>query len=220
LENAPQLGYVGPLAPIIAAIIGALITAVVAYFLLARRKILSFWIADSEDVTLPLRRHHSDISVKVSGREFQNLNRASIFVKNTGNTSIAPCAFDVEIPGEHIQFLAELTTKDPDLRRAIEITWDESQVTNDPRFHFRVSPFLNATESFEVLFYFDKETNKRNIHCRIEETKTKIKQGPHLSIADIWAQSEIKPHIIAMAAAMAATMAAVVLYDVIHRIIT
>jgi hypothetical protein len=220
LENAPQLGYVGPVAPIVAAIIGAFITAAVAYFFLARRKILSFWVADSEDVTLPLRRHHSDISVKVSGREFQNLNRARIFVKNTGNTSIVPCVFDVEIPGEHNQFLAELTTKDPDLRRAIEITWDEPQVTNDPRFHFRVSPFLNAKESFEVLFYFDKETNKCNIHCRIEDTKTKIKRGPHVSIADIWAQSEIIQLIIGLVALMAAAIAAGVLYNVIHRIIT
>jgi hypothetical protein len=141
-------------------------------------------------------------------------------VKNTGNTPIAPCPFDVEIPGEHNQFLAELTTKDPDLRRAIEITWDEPQVRNDPRFHFRVSPFLNPKESFEILFYFDKETNKCKIHCRIEETKTKIKRGPHLSIADIWAQSEIIPQIIGAVAAGAAAMAAVGLYAVIHRIIT
>lgn len=195
LETVPQIGYVGPLAPIIGAIIGALITAVIGYFFIAKRKILSFWIADSEDITLPLRRHHSDISVKVSGREFQNLNRASVLVKNTGNTSIAPCRFDIEMPGEHFQFLAELTTRDADLRKAIQITWDEPQVTNDPRFHFQVSPFLNAKESFEVLLYFDKEAHKCNIHCRMEDTKIKLKRGPHLSIKEILSQSEITANI-------------------------
>jgi hypothetical protein len=138
---------------------------------------MSFWIAASEDITLPLRRHHSDISVKVGGREYQNLNRASVFVKNTGNTPIAPCQFDIEMPGEHFQFLAELITRDADLRKAIQITWDEPQVTNNPRFHCQVSPFLNAKESFEVLLYFDKEAHKCNIHCRIEDTKIRLNEA-------------------------------------------
>jgi hypothetical protein len=201
MESVPQIGYVGPLAPIIGGIIGALITAVVGYFFIAKRKILSFWITDSEDITLPLRRHHSDISVKVSGREFQNLNRARVFVRNTGNTSIAPCRFDIEMPGEHIQFLAELTTRDADLRNAIQITWDEPQVTNNPRFYFQVSPFLNAKESFEVLLYFDKETQKCIVHCRIEDTKIKLKRGPHLSIKEILSQSEITANILQVTAA-------------------
>jgi hypothetical protein len=66
LENAPQLSYIGPVAPIIGAIVGSVITAVVAYFFLAKRQSITFWVGDSEDITLPLRRQHRDISFTVT----------------------------------------------------------------------------------------------------------------------------------------------------------
>jgi hypothetical protein len=157
----------------------------VTYFVVVKRKSVAFWVSDGEDVTLPLRRHHKDIVFKVSGREFLNLNRANVFVKNTGNTSIAGFKFDIEIPGTHQQYLAELIVDDAALRNAINITWDEPPLTADPMFHIAVAPFFNKREWFKVLVYSDGETTKCKIHCRVEDVKTKIKSGPHISIADL-----------------------------------
>jgi hypothetical protein len=103
-----------------------------------------------------------------------------VFIKNTGNTSISPCHFDIEIPGEHHQFLAELTTQDPDLRSAIEITWDEPQVTRDPRFHFRISPLLNSKEAFEVLLYFDKKRTDAVYIVGLKIQELRLNEG-HIS---------------------------------------
>jgi hypothetical protein len=71
----PDLTPIQPIAAIIGALITAAVSALVTYSLVAKRKTVTFWVSESEDVTLPLRRHHNDIVFKVSGREFLNLNR-------------------------------------------------------------------------------------------------------------------------------------------------
>jgi hypothetical protein len=130
--ETPQLSYIGPLAPIIGAIIGAVITAVVGYFFLAKRQSITFWVADSEDITLPLRREHRDIIFTVGDMKFANVNRGSIWVKNTGNSAIEKLAFDITIPETHEQFLPLIVTHDTRLRKSIEYEQDNPEKIHDP----------------------------------------------------------------------------------------
>ena len=181
LENAPQIGYVGPLAPIIGAVIGAAITAVVSYFFLTKRKSVTFWVANTEDITLPLRRHHKDIAFTVSGRSFFNLNRGSVVVKNTGNATIEDLAFDILIPDNHQEYIAEVVSDNPDLRNSIQITWSDLPASTNPRAHCKISSFLNYKELFQVLIYFDGVTGACQVHCRIKDSRVKLKRGEYVS---------------------------------------
>jgi hypothetical protein len=59
----------GPIAPIVGAIVGACITAGVTYFFIYKRKVVTFWVSETEDLTLPLRQHHSFVRFKVGDSE-------------------------------------------------------------------------------------------------------------------------------------------------------
>jgi hypothetical protein len=166
----------GPLATIIGAVIGAAVT----YFLVVKRRRLVFWVAPSEDLTSSLRSHHNRITVTVGGQGFFNLNRGTIYVENIGNTSIDPFAFDVEIPGKHEGYLAELVGGEPQLREAISITTDQPPPTMNPALHVQLSSFFNPKESFKLAVFFDGDAVDCTIQCRVADVKTKVKYGEYL----------------------------------------
>jgi hypothetical protein len=112
-----QIPLVGPLAPVIGAIVGGLIGACVTYRLVVKRKALAFRISESEDLTLALRQHHKFIAFKLGDKEMLNLNRSSVVVRNAGNVSIGNVAFAVGINGNHDVALAEVSGGSVDLRR-------------------------------------------------------------------------------------------------------
>jgi hypothetical protein len=173
----------GPIAPIVGAIVGACITAGVTYFFIYKRKVVTFWVSETEDLTLPLRQHHSFVRFKVGDSELANLNRARVVVKATGNTAISNLTFDIEIPGAHPMYLAEHHAESPKLYHAIQIDWDKPPKTSDPRFHITV-PFLNPKEKFDILVFFDERSDRCNIHCRIEDVRAPVKRGDYFSIFD------------------------------------
>ena len=70
----------GPIAPIVGAIIGACITAGVTYLFIYKRKVVTFWVSETEDLTLPLRQHHSFVIFKVANFEILNQVRSQIRV--------------------------------------------------------------------------------------------------------------------------------------------
>jgi hypothetical protein len=174
-----DLSSIQPMAPLVSAIITAAMSFVVAYFIIAKRKKVAFWIEPSVDLTLPLRRHHKHMVFKIDDRDFLNLNTAAVFVKNGGNTSIGNFKFDIEIPGQHGQCLAELVEVDDELRKAVNITWDEPWSDNNPRFHIAISPFFNRKETLKVMFYFNNTTVNCNVYCRIEDVIVKISRGQY-----------------------------------------
>lgn len=173
-----------PIATIVSALISAAAGAVATYFIIAKRKAVTFWVTETEDVTLPLRKHNNAISFKVSGREFLNLNRSEVFIKNTGNTSIADFRFDIEIPNLHHEYMAEVIVDNSDLQKAVKLNFDEPRVDVDPMIRFNIVPFFNGSESFKVLVYSDGVTKDCKIHCRVQDVKTRIKSGPYMSFMD------------------------------------
>jgi hypothetical protein len=189
MENV-QFNFVGPLAPIIGAIVGALITAAITYFILTKRRSLGFWVTHTEDLTSSLRRHHQQIVVSVGGQPFLNLNRATVFVKNTGNVSIGDFRFDIEIPGEHKGYLADVDVKDADLRKAIQITTDQPPPSYNPALHVNVSSFINAGEAFKIGLFFDNESVDCVVRCRIADVRAKVKWGEPLGLRDIFRTDE------------------------------
>jgi hypothetical protein len=169
-----QIPLVGPLAPVIGAIVGGLIGAFVTYRMVVKRKVLSLRISESEDLTLALREHHRFMSFRIGDKEMLNLNRCSVTVRNVGNVSIANVAFNVVIDGKHGVSLAEVSAGNIKLRDEIRIEKVGDNI--DPLFNVSV-PYLNAKESFEVDLFFDGATNKCNAYCRMEDVTVKIHRG-------------------------------------------
>jgi hypothetical protein len=177
--------FVGPIAPIIGAVIGAMIAAAVTYYLVVKRKSLGFWITKTEDLTSSLQRHHQQIVVSVGGQGFLNLNRASVLIKNTGNTSIGDFKFDIHIPGEHQGYLSNVVVADNDLRDAITITSEQPARTVGPSLHVNVASFLNAGELFKISMFFDGAPTNCEVRCRIADVKSKVRSGEPLEIRDL-----------------------------------
>src|SRR5262245_21523708 len=93
-----------PIQPV-AAIIGALITAGIAsavtFFVVVKRKVVTFWVAPTIELTGEMKKQHERISFKIDDKEFRDLHRAQVSVRNTGNAAISNFCFDILIPGEH-----------------------------------------------------------------------------------------------------------------------
>jgi hypothetical protein len=173
IPYAPFITILGP-------IIGAIIGAVVTYFIVVKRRKASFSISKSEDVTLPLHREHRNIVFKIGNQEMTNLNRASILVKNTGNTVISNFQFDIEVPGVHRNALADKLSENKQLHDAIDIEFDQPLRPTGPLFHIKV-PFFNPKETFEVVLFFDGITTDCNVRCRMEDLRCKIRRTDYLS---------------------------------------
>jgi hypothetical protein len=109
-----------------------------------------------------------------------------VVVKNTGNVSIENFTFDVEMPGEHKGYLADVLADHGELRKAISITTDQPPPTLNPTFHVKVAGFLNPRESFKMAIFFDEEAVDCKVRCRVADVKAKVKSGEHVGIRDIW----------------------------------
>lgn len=160
-----------PLITIFGPIIGAIIGAGVTYFLVIKRKRVTFWLAHSEDLTTLLRSHRRIISIKVDDKDVRTLNRTKVAVKNTGNTTIAGLTFQVVILGEHGFVAPEVSAGDVKLEQAIQ-----TELTKGPDPYVVVTvPFLNPKEAFEVQIFFDGKTGDCEVHCRMEDVSVKFK---------------------------------------------
>jgi hypothetical protein len=169
-----------PLVTIFGPIIGAIIGALVTYFVVVKRKTVTFWISKSDDLTLPLRQEHDLIVFKIGERAMPNLNMARIHVKNTGNTPIKDFGFDIEIPGSHPHYLAKTIVDDRKIKESISIDWDDPAKPTGPQFHVKM-PFLNYRNDFKVAVYFDGTTSECNVHCWLEDVRTRVKRGEYVS---------------------------------------
>ena len=134
-----DLTLLGPLSPIIGAVIGAVIASLVTYFIVVRRKYLMFWIIKSNDIAFPLRQQamllRQFFSIKIGDRRFHNLNKSTVPVKNIGNIAIQHLSFDVVIPGEHTA-VAVASARNLDLRRSVQVEskYDDIKIPIDPMY--------------------------------------------------------------------------------------
>jgi hypothetical protein len=167
---------VGPLAPIVAALVSAGIGAAITFLFTHKRKRLAFTIRKSEDLTSPLRQHHGLISFRFGLREVSSLNRAVVRVRNTGNTTIKDVKFDITLFGSHPFYLSEVSLRDPAMVRGIKTERPMGDSSNSPALNV-TADFLNPKESFEILIYFDGEVEQPDVYCRMEEVKIIKRQG-------------------------------------------
>jgi hypothetical protein len=153
----------------------------VTYYIVVRRKYVVFWISKSDDITLPLRQEGMRVrqffSFKLGDREFRNLNKSTVRVKNKGNVAIQNLSFDVVILGEHTA-LPGISAKNHRIARSVEV---KSEIENrvDPIFAIS-TPYLNPKEAFEIDLFFDGEADECRVYCRMEDVKIKIKGGDPL----------------------------------------
>jgi hypothetical protein len=176
-----DLTLLGPLSPIIGAVIGAVIASLVTYFIVVRRQYLMFWILKSNDIAFPLRQQamllRQFFSIKIGDREFHNLNKSTVRVKNIGNIAIQHLSFDVVIPGEHTA-VAVASARNLDLRRSVQVEskYDDIKIPIDPMYAISTS-YLNPKESFEIALFFDGKVDECEVYCRMEDVKIKIRRG-------------------------------------------
>jgi hypothetical protein len=182
---------IGPAAPIVGAIAGAIIGAVVTLYFVLKRKRVAFYVTPSEDITIPLQQHKRHIGFKLGDRELLNLNRGSVLVVNRGNTAIQDFTFDIVINGDHQFAAAELNSDDVKLVNAVKIVDRESKQPYDPIFHVSI-PFLNPGESFEVVLFFDGTTNDCQVYCRMEDMKFKVVRAQKSDVLDLLGSTSIK----------------------------
>jgi hypothetical protein len=197
-----QINFVGPIAPILGAIVGGLITLVVTYALVIKRKSLGFWVSKAEDLTSSLRRHHNQIVVSVGGQSFLNLNRAMVEVENRGNVALENFKFEIEVAGEHKGYLADVIADEEDLRKGITITKNDTGPVEHPRFQVNVAGFLNPKEQFRVAVFFDGEVSDCVVRCRIPDVKAKVRRAedrvPLSTLLRIWTGWFVAAIVVAM----------------------
>src|ERR1700738_1294001 len=92
--------WVVAVATIIAVIFGGFVT----YFFdryRATRRSLRFVIGDAERISEGLRKHGNFIEIKIGDNIIENLNVATVTVKNDSNVPLENITFDLVIPGIH-----------------------------------------------------------------------------------------------------------------------
>ena len=166
------LPLVAILGPIAAATITLLVTR-----RWQKAKRVTFWVDESEDLTLPLKRSEQVVVLEIGQYRGFEFNRSVVTVKNTGHAAIKDFTFHIVIPGEHALAMAQVRSSDPKLREAAKIDREThgSPVYN-PNFTATV-PFLNQKEMFDVLIFFDKDVIDCFVSCRMEEVRVIVKRG-------------------------------------------
>ena len=143
-------------------------------------------MTSTEDLTRSLQGHNHQIVVSVDGQGFLNLNRATVHAKNTGNVSLESLKFDIEIPGEHHSYLANLIEGDRELRRVVDIAMDQPPAYFNPTFHVNVGSFLNANEVLGIAVFFDNAAYDCIVRCRLPGVKTRTRVGKPLTRREFW----------------------------------
>jgi hypothetical protein len=162
----------GPVAPVLGGIVGALITAVVSYFFIFKRRRVTFWIQNTRNLTEGMRPF---VAITMEGSEVIELNRASVVVENSGNTSLKDFEFEVRIPGHHGNCVGKAESTQPLLERAVKV--EKSHSSTSEILVKVLVPFFNPKEVFEVVLFFDNKADECEVRCRMEETDVKIKRG-------------------------------------------
>ena len=99
----------GPTAPIVGAVAGALMTAAVSYFFVFKRRRVTFWVRPAMNLSGLLRPF---VKMLMNGVEIDALYRAEVVVVNSGNTSIKDVGFEIRVPGQHQHCLAQAEAAD------------------------------------------------------------------------------------------------------------
>jgi hypothetical protein len=165
----PELG---PIAPILGGVVGALIAATVSYFFVFKRRRVVFWIQKTRNLTDGMKPF---VAVAVEGSEVVELNRASVMVENSGNAALKDFEFEVRIPGHHGNCVAKAESSNPLLERAVSV--GKSYSSASEILVKVVVPFFNPKETFEVVLFFDNEADECEVRCRMEETTVTIRRG-------------------------------------------
>lgn len=180
---APFITVFGP-------IIGALIGVGVTYFLVVKRKRVRFSIAPSEDIAQPVQRERKDVVFKVGSSEMRNLNRATIVVRNIGNSTVDKLDFSVGFETRHENVLIDRLSDEKKLCETINIEelnkipdlatgavdMSALQVLMSKGNVFRVQvPFFNVKEIFKIIILFDGALENALVLCRMPEVVTRIR---------------------------------------------
>jgi hypothetical protein len=171
----PESGHgdwVVAIASVVAAIIGGVVIFLFDRYRAARR-VVRFVIETPQAVSQSLRSHGSFFEIKVGDRILQELNVASVTVKNAGNVPLDDVSFDVIVPGAHSFVLADCITDQKSLKTAVKINFDETMARADQRFSIFV-PFLNPGETFEIKTFSDLVPSACRVECRLPGVAVEI----------------------------------------------
>jgi hypothetical protein len=168
----PHGDWVTAIASIIAVIVGGFVTYLFDRYR-ATRKALRFVLQPPERISEGLKRHGTFIEIKIGENIIENLNVATVTVKNVSNVQLENVSFDMVVPGNHPLVLADCAVDDSKLRQAIKIDFDPTASQLDRRFTVSL-PFFNKGETFDLKTFFDDPPNAPRIECRLAGISTRI----------------------------------------------
>lgn len=165
----------GPVGPIIATLITALLSAGIALFITQKRQRVDFFVGATEDLTLALRRNRPNVSVKVDDKELLNLNRAIVAVRSSGNDVIKDFVFEIRVEGKHDFFVADIRSQRVELKNSCAL-----QQRHDTKADAAIVtvPFLNPKEAFSVTILVEGVSHKLDVRFRMAGVKARWKLSP------------------------------------------
>ncbi|NOJ41421.1 hypothetical protein [Bradyrhizobium australiense] len=189
----PDLRAKQPFSAIVRAAISAPVRFLIAHPLVARRRKLKFEIEETLDLTRELRNEFKsrELGVGFDGGTLRSLTRVIIRVRNDGNTAIEEFSFEIEIPGEHHNCLTYIAARSRELDRVASISFTGKAASNSMSREISdskpmgltvkvvVGSALNRREIINLGMFFDGSPTGCLVHCRIPNTKIRIRSTVH-----------------------------------------
>lgn len=158
------------------ATIAAAVLGIVGGLLLSRyqgeRRRVRFIATAPEDLSAALRQHKG-FQIRFGSYTVEQLNLASIIVRNTGNMTIDNFQFSLIIPGQHVLAIAQATSANDKLSKSITFDYPSIKESTDPQFEVSV-PFFNPGEEFRIRTFADAAPARCNVSCRIRDVSVQV----------------------------------------------
>jgi hypothetical protein len=162
----------GPLSPIIAAIISALIGAAVTYFIIHKKSKVSFYVEKSDNITSALTKLGKPITFNCDDKIMHQLSTGGVVVRNIGNVSIANFCFDILFKCGHSAIFVDAVSENKKLVENV-IVERTNPGADMPSFSVKM-PYLNAAEFFKLRLLFDGDNGDIDICFRMENVTSRI----------------------------------------------
>jgi hypothetical protein len=200
----PEVGH-GDWVVAIASVVAAGVGGVVIFLFdrcRATRRSLLFVVQAPQAVAQGLRAHGTFLEIKVGDRVLQELNVASVSIKNSGNVQLNDISFDVIVPGSHSFVFSDCLSFQRKLKNSVTINTDE-RIHANQRFTIAV-PFLNPSETFEIKTFSDNLPVSCRVECRLAGVTTQIDTPESIAARYRRRQNVLNPLMMFIAVALAA----------------
>jgi hypothetical protein len=166
------LQQLGPLGAIFSSLISSTVAVALTLLITHKRKAVLITVQQKASNKIKFRINEIDI---------ETLNRAVIYVQNTGNAMIENLIITVVYKGQ-LSFIGYRRRTVTGLLKSLELTDDLAEKKANDTYAINPTtsvqlPFFNPSEYFTVMFFFDGDSNAIKVGCRVPDVRCKIIRG-------------------------------------------